>query len=174
MRFINPATVVAQMGIKPGQTVADLGCGSGFYSLAAAKIVGNTGLVYAVDVQEAKLTATHSAGQQSGFKNINVVKADLDKPLLDIAEGSCDGVIVASILHEVSSRESLLKNAYRILKTGGVLLVVEWKQEMTPIGPPVAVRVPPHDLENELGRMGLRKMKDVSADSYHYAMVFTK
>jgi ubiquinone/menaquinone biosynthesis C-methylase UbiE len=174
MRFINPNTVVAQVGLKPGQTVADLGCGSGYYSLAAAKIVGNTGMVYAVDVQEAKLTATHSAGQQNGLKNINVVKADLDKPLLDIEEGSCDVVIVASILHEIGSRDMLLKNTYRILKTGGLLLAVEWKKEMTPIGPPVDVRLAPQDLENELGRLGLRKTKDIAADAYHYAIVFTK
>src|SRR5262245_55420900 len=96
-KFIDPASIVAQTDLKNGQVVADLGCGSGFYSLPAAQRVGNTGQVYAVDVQEAKLAATQSAARQNGFKNITVVKADLEKPLVDIAESSCDVVILASI-----------------------------------------------------------------------------
>ncbi len=159
MKFINPTTVVSQLGIKPGQIVADLGSGSGFFALAAAKFAGNTGVVYAVDVQEAKLTATQSAAAQQNFKNIQVVKADLDKPLTDIAETSCDAVIMASILHEIFSREMLLKNAYRILKTGGKILAVEWKVEHTPFGPPLEKRISEQQLEQEFTSLGLRKEK---------------
>ncbi len=173
-KFIDPASVIAQMGLKNGHTVADLGCGSGFYALPAAKRVGNTGVVYAIDVQEAKLAATHSAARQAGLKNITVVKADLDKPLLDIPENSCDAVIAASIIHEIDSREALMKNAYRILKTGGHLLAVEWKKQATPIGPDMARRVGQEELEQILAKTGLRKDKDLETDGYHYAVLFTK
>lgn len=174
MKFINPANVVAQMGLKPGNIVADLGSGSGFFALAAAKFVGNAGLVYAVDVQEAKLTATQSSASQQGYKNIQVMKADLDKPFTEIAETSCDAVILASILHEVQSRAALLKNAYHVLKTGGRILTVEWKMEHSPFGPPLDKRIHEQDLEKELMALGLRKEKDIPADMYHYAMVFVK
>jgi ubiquinone/menaquinone biosynthesis C-methylase UbiE len=173
-KFINPASVVAQAGLKPGQIVADLGCGAGFYALPVAKIVGNSGTVYAVDVQDAKLAATQSAARQSGQKNITVLKADLEKPLLDIAEGSCDAVILGSIIHEIGSRQSLLKNMYRILKTGGKVLAVEWKKEMTPLGPDITRRVDEDELAEEMGRIGLRKEKKLETDGYHYAVVFTK
>ena len=118
MKFINPQTVVAQMGLSAGQTVADFGSGSGFFAIAAAKMVGNSGVVYAVDVQQAKLTATFSAASQQGYKNIQIVQADLDQPIKGIADASCDAVIMASVLHEIKSRDMLLKNAHRILKTG--------------------------------------------------------
>jgi len=173
MKFINPSTVVAQVGLKNGQTVADLGCGAGFYAIAAARLVGN-GQVYAVDVQDAKLAATQSAARQNGLKNITTIKADLDKPLLDIAESSCDAVILGSILHEIGSREALFKNAYRILKTGGKILAVEWKKEMTPLGPPMDKRLAETELEQEFAKIGLRKEKSLPADSYHYAAVFIK
>jgi ubiquinone/menaquinone biosynthesis C-methylase UbiE len=136
--------------------------------------VGNTGNVYAVDVQEAKLAATQSAARQNGLKNITVVKADLDKPLLDISEGSCDAVIIASIIHEIDSKDMLLKNCYRLLKTGGRLLAVEWKKQATPIGPAIERRVSQSDLEAMLSKIGMRKEKDIDADSYHYAVVFIK
>ncbi len=174
MKFINPTTVVSQVGIKPGQTVADLGSGSGFFAIAAAKFVGNSGTVHAVDVQEAKLTATQSSASQQGYKNIQVLKADLDKPLTEIPETSCDVVILASVLHEVKSRPTLFKNAYHILKTGGKILTVEWKLEHTPFGPPLDQRIDEQTLEKELMDLGLRKEKNIPADAYHYAMVFTK
>ena len=174
MKFINPQTVVAQMGLKPGQIVADFGSGSGFFALAAAKLVGNTGTVYALDVQQAKLTATQSTASQQGFKNIQIMLADLDKPLLDVLETSCDAVIMASILHEVSDRAMLLKNAYRILKSGGKLLAVEWKPEHTPFGPSLEKRLQPEQLEQEFTKLGLKKEKEIPADMYHYALLFTK
>jgi ubiquinone/menaquinone biosynthesis C-methylase UbiE len=174
MKFINPSTVVAQMGLKNGQTVVDLGCGAGFYTLAAARAVGDNGMVHAIDVQDAKLAATQSAARQNGLNNITTLKADLDKPLLSIAEGACDAVVMGSIVHEISSREALFKNAYRILKTGGKVLVVEWKKEMTPLGPPIDKRVAEQELEAEFAKIGMRKEKELHADGYHYAILFVK
>jgi ubiquinone/menaquinone biosynthesis C-methylase UbiE len=174
MKFINPQTVVAQMGLKPGQTVADLGSGSGFFAIAAAKMVGNTGTVYAVDVQQTKLTAASSAASQQGFKNIQLVQADLDQPIQGIADASCDAVILASILHEIKSRDMLLKNMVRILKTGGHVLAVDWKAEHTLFGPPIEKRLPEQELEAELAKIGLHKVKSIPADMAHYALVFQK
>ncbi len=174
LKFIDPASIIAQAGLQNGQTVADLGCGSGFYVLPAAQRVGNNGMVYAVDVQENKLAATQSLARQHGLKNITVIKADLDKPLLDIPEGSCDSVILASILHEIDSRADLIKNAYRILKTGGKLVAVEWKKQATPIGPDMDRRISEQDLEQMLTQAGLRKEKELQTDGYHYSVIYTK
>jgi ubiquinone/menaquinone biosynthesis C-methylase UbiE len=173
-KFVDPTSIIAQAGLKPGQVVADFGCGSGFYALPAAQRVGNTGTVYAIDVQETKLAATQSAARQKGLKNITVMKSDLEKPLLDIAENSCDAVIVASILHEIDSNDGLVKNAYRILKTGGSLVAVEWHKRATPIGPPLERRLGQEDLERLLAKAGFHKAKDLEADGYHYAVAFAK
>lgn len=173
-KFINPGSVVAEMGLQKGQTVADFGCGSGFYVLPAAQVVGDAGTVLAVDVQESKLASTMSAARQYGLKNVQVLKADLDQIAIGISEGSYDAVIMASILHEISSQDMLLKNAYRILKTGGKVLAVEWKKEITPIGPAMEVRVSQSELEKTFVDKGFHKEKDIHADSYHYAMVFVK
>ena len=172
--FVNPTNIIAYAGLESGQIVADLGCGGGYYSVAASKAVGDSGTVYAVDVMEDKLSAAQSNAKHLGCKNITVIKADLEKPLLDIAEGSCDMVVLASILHQIGSRDMLLKNAYRILKTGGKLLAVEWKKEATPIGPPLEQRISQAELESALQSAGFRKAKDIPADSYHFACLFIK
>jgi ubiquinone/menaquinone biosynthesis C-methylase UbiE len=172
--FINPTLVVAQTGLMQAQTVADLGCGNGFYVLPAAQMVGKEGVVYAVDVQENKLAATISIANQFGYRNVKVVKADLEKPLLDIPASSCDLVIVGNILHEVKEKDPLIKNIYRILKTGGRVVVVEWKRTATPFGPPLEKRVDQQKLEIMLMGSGLRKEKELETDGYHYAELYEK
>lgn len=173
-RFINPSLIVAQTGLMQAQVVADLGCGNGFYVLPAAQMVGGQGTVYAVDVVENKLAATVSIANQFGYKNVRVVKADLAKPVLDIAENSCDLVIVGNILHEINQKEGLIKNIYRLLKSGGRVVAVEWKKTATPFGPPISSRIEQQALEIMLMQSGLRKIKELQADGYHYAVLFEK
>ena len=174
MKFIKPQNLVSSLGIKQGQKVTDLGCGSGFYVLAAAKLVGNTGRVLAIDVQDAKLTATKSISLQHNLHNVEILRADLEKPLDDSLHGQEDVVIVASILHEVKNREALIKNAYALLKTGGLLLAVDWQFEPSPFGPAMEKRISEHDLRQLLESTGMKHIKDLNGDLYHYAMVFKK
>lgn len=157
-------------------TAADLGCGSGFYALPAAQLVGPEGLVYALDLLPAKLEATSSITKQMGYKNVRVVQADLAKPVTDeqVPAGSVDLVIVGNILHEISNRDQLLKNAYQILTNDSGILVVEWKKQLTPFGPPIAKRIDQTALEVMLMQHGFSKVKDINADSYHYAVLFRK
>lgn len=173
-RFLNPAEVVAQSGIMQGEVVADLGCGNGFYVLPAAQMVGPTGMVIGVDVQTQKLAATISIANQFGYKNVRVIQANLGKPLLDIEPATCDMVIVSNILHEITDPKELIKNIYRILKSPGRLVAVEWKRTATPFGPPLDRRLDQEKLEILLMQAGFRKMKDLQADGYHYAVLFEK
>ncbi len=174
MKFINPESIVANMGLKTGNKVADFGSGAGFYTVAASKIVGNTGRVAAIDVQDSKLTATKSMTVQKGLHNVEVYKADLEKPFDQIPHGTEDAVILASIIHEVHNREALFKNAYALLKSKGLLLAVDWQTEHSPFGPAMDKRISAQDLRAQLEALGLKHIKDLNGELYHYAMVFEK
>lgn len=173
-KFVNPGDIIAQLNLKKGQVVADFGCGAGFYSLAAAQFVADDGMVYAVDIMPDRLAVTQSSAQHAKLKNITVVQADLEQPLLGVEPASCDVVVISNILHQATAKEALLRNAYRILKTGGQLLAVEWKRGFSPFGPEQDVRVGPEELTNMMLRSGFRFVKDLEADGYHYAVVFGK
>jgi len=174
-KFVNPSAVMAQTGLMRGEVVADLGCGNGFYVLPAAQLAGPEGEVIAVDVQESKLAATVSIANQYGYRNIKIIRADLAKPLLSIPDGTVDTVVLSNIMHEIGlGREMLLKNAYRILKTGGKVAVTEWKKELSPIGPPIENRLDQQAAEMQLMKAGFRKGKDIETDGYHYAVLFLK
>lgn len=174
--FIDPANLVAQLGLQTGQTVVDFGCGSGFYVLPSAQVVGKAGTVYAVDIQDSKLAATASLSRMMGYHNITFVHQDLDKPISQIPEVSADAVVMANILHEASSKEAVIKNAYRVLKTGGKILVVEWKKELSNLGPEFTKRITPQDTDNLFMKAGFKKQGVVESalDSYHYAVIYYK
>lgn len=173
-KFINPDSIVGQMDLAGGETIADFGCGGGYFTIPAARAVGADGSVYAVDVMPDKLAVTQSTARHGGFKNVTVVQADLEKLLTGVPEASCDAVIICNILHQISSREALMRNAYRVLKTGGVVLAVEWKKELTPIGPSQDTRLHKDDVVKLFEASSFRHKKDIEADSYHYAVLFVK
>lgn len=175
-KFLNPGNLVYQLGLNKGMLVADFGCGGGFYSIPAAQMVGGNGQVCAIDVIESKLAATQSISRQMGLRNVRVMRADLEKPMTEMNAGECDAVITANILHEVSNLKAVIQNIYRVLKTGGKVLVVEWKKEFTPIGPSVEKRIEEKEMEKTFLGLGFRVFQDLdsSVDTYHYAKVFIK
>jgi len=130
--------VLHKAGLKPGSRVVDLGCGLGFLSLEAARIVGSKGQVTAVDQSPGVLQALREEAAERGLANLVVLEADVAALPLD--RGETDAVVARSVLSYVPDRSSALKEAHRVLKNGGVLsffepvlseeeLVVNWGRE---------------------------------------------
>lgn len=174
-KFVNPSEIVAQVGLKPGQSVADFGSGAGFYSKAAATLVGENGHVFAIDIMPERLAATMSLLTSAGLRNASVIQADLEKPLLEIEVGSCDAVIVSSILHLVENRGAVLHNAFSVLKTGGLLLAVEWKLgSLATIAPPPQSRLDEAGMDKLILGKSFRLVRELRTDSDHFARLYTK
>jgi predicted methyltransferase len=175
-KFLNPESILFLSGLKPNQTVSDLGAGSGFYALAAAKIVGANGEVHVVDIKEAALDHLASEARMRGYKNIKTYIADLDEPKIPsrIPAATSDMVVLANILHEVGNIKNLLAHAYSLLKTGGCLVVVDWNDQPSPIGPEASKRLHPAQIKKQIESSAFKFVKEVESDLYHFAMVFTK
>ena len=120
-KFLDPEKILFAAGLSKNQTVADLGSGAGFYSLAAGKLIGDQGTVYAVDILEPVLEHLSSEARMRGLKNIKTIRADLEQAesLAQILTGTVDLAVLSTILHQIASRENLLSQVYRMLKTGG-------------------------------------------------------
>lgn len=163
-------------GLKPNQIVSDLGAGSGFYALATAKIVGSHGEVHVVDIKEAALDHLTSEARMRGIKNIKTYIADLDEPKIPsrIPAGESDMVVLANIMHEIGSAKNLLAHAYALLKTGGSLVVVDWNDQPSPIGPEASKRLHPTQIKKDIEACALKFVKNIETDPYHFAMVFSK
>lgn len=119
----NPQKLLARVGLKPGMTVLEVGCGPGFFTIPAAKALGESGLLYAVDIQEQMLAKLAKKIAAQGLFNIHLIHADAAH--LDLSENLFDLVFMVAVLGEIPNRAKALQEFYRLLKPGGIISFVE-------------------------------------------------
>ena len=172
LTFLNPQEVLEELDIDKQMLAADLGCGAGGWSIPLAKKL-TRGRVYAFDVQEEMLSALKSRARLAQVFNIKTLLCDLESEQgTGLKDGSMDLVLVTNVLFQAEKKEKILKEAERILKKGGQLLVVDWKKN-APIGPK-GKRVSADQVKKIAGELGLDLKKEFEAGDYHYALIFTK
>jgi ubiquinone/menaquinone biosynthesis C-methylase UbiE len=161
--------------LKKGSTFVDLACGPGDYALAASGIVGDEGLVYAVDVWEEAIADLFAHVKTQKIKNLRAIVANLGYRL-PIESASVDVCLIATVLHDLVQEEvdrNALVEATRILKSMGTLAVVEFKKEEGPIGPPMNIRLAPQEVESLILPRGFIKQEFEEIGPHHYLITFT-
>lgn len=118
------ADTLAKLAIKPGQIVADIGAGSGIFSLRFSLAVKPGGKVYAVDVDEKLLDHIVEAATEQGIINVEPIFAEFDDPTL---AGPVDLAFIHDTLHHIEHRELYLKNLARYLKPTGRVAIIDFK-----------------------------------------------
>ncbi len=118
--FRNPKDELEQMGLRAGQVVLDYGCGAGSYTIPAAQIVGERGVVYAVDKHPLAIDMVENRAAKEGLANVKTIYSDRDTGLPD---ESVDVVLLYDVFHAVREKQSLLRELGRILKPAGLLSV---------------------------------------------------
>lgn len=168
--------VLDTIGIKKGDIFLDAGCGDGYMSLAASKIVGEEGKVYAVDVWEESINAFKEKIVSENIKNIEAAVADITQKI-PVDDDSIDILYMGNVLHgfvENNEVESVMKEIQRVIKQGGSFAAVEFKKEESTHGPPLHVRITPEDVEEIVKNYGfiVKEVEDVG--TYHYAIISAK
>jgi precorrin-6B methylase 2 len=122
-KWQKPDELIRQLNLKPGSQVADIGCHEGYMTFKLSAVVGEKGLVYAVDVEQNKLDQLKINKEQSKVKNVVAVKGDYDDPKLPL--NSLDAVIIVDTYHEMDDYEAILQHVMSALKSGGRLVLCE-------------------------------------------------
>jgi len=178
MAFVNPEEVVKKhFNLQPGMVVADFGAGSGYYTLASARIVGesDSGVVYAVDIQKDLLEKIKSRAEEEGLKNVEIVWADLDKPEGSrIAADSLDFVVISNILFQTENKRAVAREAFHVLKSGGIAGVIDWSESFGGLGPRPEDVVGKQDCEKLFLEAGFTMEKEFEAGEHHYGFLFKK
>jgi ubiquinone/menaquinone biosynthesis C-methylase UbiE len=120
-------TMLQALGVKPGQTVCDMGCGNGFYTLQLARLVGPRGRVYAVDIQPEMLQMLARNAAEARLANIRPVLGTPIDPRLPA--GSIDMMLCVDVYHEFSHPEAMLGKIKESLAPDGQLVLVEFRGE---------------------------------------------
>lgn len=175
MPFVNPRTCVSNLSLSPGMTVADFGAGTGVFSFCAAEYVGNTGTVYAVDVQKDLLTTLSNEAKERGFKNIHTIWGDIEeRGGSHLEDASCDAVICANVLFQVDDKEGVLQEAWHILHAGGKLIIIDWTESHKGFGPKEENVFLEDDARDLAVKNKFTFLEMIPAGNYHYGLVFTK
>ncbi len=120
-RFVDVRKPLERAGIKEGQTVLDFGCGPGFYAIAAARMVGAKGKVYALDIQPLAVRSVEQKAKKEGLTNITTILSDRGTRLPD---QSIDVTLAYDMIHMIEDKQVLARELHRVLKQNGILSVI--------------------------------------------------
>jgi ubiquinone/menaquinone biosynthesis C-methylase UbiE len=166
-----PETVVAALGLRGTETVADVGAGSGYFAFRFAKALPR-GKVVAIDVDPEMVRHVHHKVMAERIENVRAVLTDPQDPGIDTA---ADVVFVCDVLHHVQAREPWLKRMFAEMRPGARLVVVELKEGKLPEGPPESVKIPKARLTSMIAGAGFRLVaEDARLLPYQVFLVFEK
>lgn len=119
--------MLANLGIRPGMTVCDLGCGNGYHTLPLARMVGAAGRVYAVDIQPQMLEMLRARLEKEDVENVTPILGSVHNPRLP--DGTIDLVLMVDVYHEFSHPQHMLEAIHRALAPDGLVVLVEFRAE---------------------------------------------
>ncbi len=170
--FSDPAANLSKLGLSDGMKVVDLGAGSGFYTMIAAKTIGANGRVYSVDAQKDILDRIRANGAVEGLRNIEVVWGDAERiGGTKLREGIADRVIASNILFQIEKPDEFALEVKRLTKPGGKVLVVDWS-EASSIGPETVF--PSEKAKTLFQKSGFKLEQSFAAGDHHYGLVFSR
>lgn len=172
--LVVPGMVFGELLLKRGSTFLDMACGRGEYAMAASKIIGDEGVIYAVDLWEEGIASLLKQTAAEGIKNIKAIVADVGKRI-PVDDESVDVCLMATVLHDLVQTEDAdgsLKEVERVLKPQGSLAILEFKKIDGPPGPPVHIRLTPGEVETMVVPYGFRKERALEVGPYNYLITF--
>lgn len=172
--LINSDILSDVLQVKAGFVILDLACGKGIYSMFLSKIVGDTGLVYAVDLWEEGLRLLGKEIEEKNITNILPMLNDATNKI-EIDDYSVDICLMATVLHdfeEMNRSGNVIEQVKTILKPGGHLAVIEFKKTDGPPGPPKKIRLSEDETEKMITGYGFKRVSTVEIGDYNYLMVF--
>jgi predicted methyltransferase len=165
-----PDKVVAALAIRPGQVVADVGAGNGYFVDDLSAEVGATGKVYATEVQEIMLRDLHTLVAEEQLANVEVVHGSFDDPTLPAA--CCDLVFFANVYKEIQQREAYMRRVGAALRSGGRIAILGFRSDVRGPGPPAGIRMSSEAVVDELARAGFRLTARHDFLSRQYFLIF--
>lgn len=156
--------------------VADLGCGGyGYFVFPLAKRIGKHGKIFAVDIIKENLEAIDKVAKAENLGQVKTIWSNLEVYNgTKIENDSLDLVLLVSILHQSSNYVDILREASRMLKLGGKMLVVEWSDLDSPYNSTSDSKIKKSQLIEDFGKMPLELIEDFPAGRFHYGLLLIK
>ena len=168
-KWQNPEGILAEIGLQSGTTFMDIGCGQGFFAIPAAKMVGGTGKVFALDINPSNIESLREESTCAGLSNIVLKPAKAEDTVL--CASCADIVFFGIVLHDFENPDKVLKNALTMLKPNGRLVNLDWKKEEMSFGPPIYIRFDEEKAKRLIESQGFKVQITKDSGLYHYLII---
>ena len=175
MNFLNPKRVISSASVYSGSVVADFGFGRGEFLQYLSTEVGREGKVYAIDIQEDIVKKVSDEFQEKNISNTEFLVVNLEEPRSTrIADSSVDFVLISALFFQLNFRENVLSEAVRILKPGGRILFIEWRESFSGIGPEQNQIFSEDQAIMMFKNFPVDLERRIDSGEYHYALMYKK
>jgi arsenite methyltransferase len=168
--YQKPDEVVAALELKPGEAIADIGSGSGYFSVRFAPRVGDKGRVFAVDIDPDMIRFLNRRLRDAGLRNVQTILAEPDDPLLP--DASVDRFVVVDTWHHIEKQAQYLALMKKMLRPGGQVVMIDYQKKELPVGPPLDMKIAREDLIRQMDGAGFRLVTEHTFLPYQYFLVF--
>jgi arsenite methyltransferase len=169
--YQKPHEVVMSLGIKEGETIADIGAGSGYFAFRFSHHVGDNGRVYAVDINPDMIVYMNRRIRDLKVKNVVTILSAPDDPLL--MDGSIDRFFICETWHHIQNKTQYLALMKKMLKPGGQVIMLDFQKKDLPVGPPNEMKIAREDVIKQMQATGFKLEKENNFLPYHYFLIFT-
>jgi cyclopropane fatty-acyl-phospholipid synthase-like methyltransferase len=165
-----PDAVVASLGLGPAQSVADIGAGTGYFAVRFAR-QSPGGKVFGVDIEPDMIRYLTERATREKLPNLVPVLGTAADPAIP---GRVDLIFVCDTYHHIEQRTAYFQKVSASLAPGGRLAIVDFKATDTPVGPPLAMRVAPSQIDAELAPAGFKRVSlDETTLPHQYIVVYS-
>jgi ubiquinone/menaquinone biosynthesis C-methylase UbiE len=167
--YQKPQEVIAALDIEPGERIADIGSGSGYFTFRLARAVAMTGRIYAVDVSPDMVRHVNRLIRDHGVTHVVSILAPPDDPLVP---EPVDRFFFSNVWHHIDDQAGYLAHMKRGLKPGGQVVMIDFHKRDLPVGPPMQMKIAREDLLAQMQQHGFRLLEEHTFLPYQYFLVF--
>lgn len=165
--ILDPDAILEKLELAREMVLADLGCGTGFFSIPASRRVKK---VFALDIQQEMLNILSDKVKKEKITNIEVILSE--ESSIPLSDKSVDILLMANVFHELEDKLSLLKEVKRVLDMNGRLMIIDWEKMEMDFGPPLHERLDEKEVIDICIGNGFAFLEKENIGPYNYLLIF--
>lgn len=171
-KMLPPEKTLINLGLNAGDLMADIGCGIGYFSIPASKIVGDNGKIFALDILPEMLQEVEIRAKENNCNNIKTVLTEENN--LKLEEGTITFAFISNVLHETEELDKFLGKVKKVMNSKGKIAIVEWQKINTEDGPPIEHRLDKLELAKLLDNLGFTDIRNIDISDNFYGITAEK
>jgi ubiquinone/menaquinone biosynthesis C-methylase UbiE len=170
--ILRPLKIIDQLGNLEEKIIADIGAGVGFFTYALAHRAGERGKVYAIDIQHDLISKVKRGAAESGLNNVEIIWGNAERlGGTKLADDHVDIALVSNVIFQFENKEDAFFELRRIVKPGGKIVVIDWRDSFGGMGPHPRSVVSEERARELMKRSGFNIVEILDTGNYHYGMI---